>query len=389
MIRTPDRHESLGASSELSCLDALQLECVGNGRPDAWHLLRKVVSHSNVMIYVDENELQISDNNDNDALLNKAAQESISKNISHIIMPYDHYKRKSWEFEASKNELCNFQSLLEFLRDGLLVISKDGNICYSNQEACKLFSRLPEELVGCPFGYPVADKNDTEITLVRHDGQECIVEMRARSIEWNGEQAFLASLRDVTEQKRLHKILEDHATHDGLTGLYNHRTFYNLLDQELQRSKRYNHLLSLLMLDIDHFKMVNDTYGHQAGDAILRSMGILLKDSIREIDMAFRYGGEEFMLIMPETQEKSALEIAERLRKAVEAKPFDIGDGTLLRITLSIGVVCYPGRATSVEELVSTVDAALYVAKVTGRNRVKNYRDMGDETFRSGKISPS
>lgn len=164
--------------------------------------------------------------------------------------------------------------------------------------------------------------------------------------------------------------LQNLAIRDGLTGLYNHRTFYSLLEEELQRSLRHTRPTSLLMLDIDHFKRVNDTYGHQAGDLILRELGDLLMQQARATDRVCRYGGEEMILILPEIDTAPAMDIAERLRKTVEAHVFIIPDEKPVSITVSVGVAVYPEDANTKEALVAAADAAMYQAKQTGRNRV-------------------
>ncbi len=166
--------------------------------------------------------------------------------------------------------------------------------------------------------------------------------------------------------------LEQLATHDGLTGLYNHRQFYTLLEDEIDRARRYHHSVSLFMLDIDHFKRVNDSHGHQAGDAVLRGLSDRLAGQVRNIDRLCRYGGEEIALILPGTED--AGDVAERLRACIEAEPFEVGGGKQLAITVSIGTASCPGDAGSGEALVTAADSALYTAKKTGRNRVCAYK---------------
>ena len=167
--------------------------------------------------------------------------------------------------------------------------------------------------------------------------------------------------------------LEQLASRDGLTGLYNHRTFYVLLGDELARAKRFQRPVSLLLLDIDHFKRVNDTHGHLAGDAALRDLCELLRREARAIDRVCRYGGEEITLILPETDIEAAVRLAERLRAAVEAQAFDVGTGTPPHLTVSIGAASWPAHADNAQALVAAADAALYAAKRGGRNRVARY----------------
>lgn len=157
--------------------------------------------------------------------------------------------------------------------------------------------------------------------------------------------------------------------------------FHSLLQDEIVRTRRYNRLLSLLLLDIDYFKRVNDTHGHQAGDAILKGLSDLLAKPARAIDRVCRYGGEEITVILPETDATAAVNIAERLRAAVERQPFDIAGGKTLGITASVGVATYPQQANSLEGLVKAADAALYAAKQGGRNRTSRYEpQMAGET---------
>ncbi len=168
--------------------------------------------------------------------------------------------------------------------------------------------------------------------------------------------------------------LRELATRDGLSGLYNHRTFYVLIENEFARAQRFKRPVSLLLLlDIDHFKRVNDTHGHQAGDAVIKELGELLGREVRAIDSVCRYGGEEITVILPETDLEAAASFAERLRAAVQAQPFDVGAGAPLRMTVSIGVASWPAQADNVQALVAAADAAMYVAKQRGRNLVIRY----------------
>ncbi len=155
------------------------------------------------------------------------------------------------------------------------------------------------------------------------------------------------------------------ANTDGLTELYNHRHFHERLDQEIARGSRFGAIFSLIMLDLDHFKIFNDNYGHLAGDEVLRKIGRCIEASIRSVDMAFRYGGEEFTIILPETRLDDAYKVAERIRKTIEAKA---SAGTM-PVTASLGISSWPVDGMTKEDIVSRADAALYQAKQMGRNR--------------------
>ncbi len=165
--------------------------------------------------------------------------------------------------------------------------------------------------------------------------------------------------------------LRDLAFKDGLTGLYNHRYFQELMDREVNRSSRYNRPLSLILIDIDHFKQINDTFGHQRGDQVLKQIGRIIRNAIRKPDIASRYGGEEFAVVLPETDLRGASVLAERIRKCIDSSPFDL-NGTKTKITVSLGVTTYvPGKKEMKKsKIIDTADRALYNSKEKGRNRV-------------------
>jgi two-component system, cell cycle response regulator len=179
----------------------------------------------------------------------------------------------------------------------------------------------------------------------------------------------------VVENSRLVERLRNLSIRDGLTELYNHRHIMETVAGEFQRCGRYDGAVSVLMIDIDRFKLVNDTYGHQAGDAVLRDVARLLVDGLRSVDAVGRYGGEEFMAVLPETRYDEARLTAERLRRTVDERTFSVA-GHVLDLTVSVGVATYPGQAiTSVSDLIRASDAALYRAKGSGRNRVSGALD--------------
>lgn len=178
----------------------------------------------------------------------------------------------------------------------------------------------------------------------------------------------------LDEISRLQSALQEQAVRDGLTGLYNRRYLDEMLEREVSRARREGIPLSLVMLDIDHFKKVNDTYGHQAGDEVLKILAATLMADIRAEDMACRYGGEEFLILLPNMPLAAALSRAEAWRAAVEALCIVHGDFPI-RFTVSLGVAAYPDHGKTPDDLTRCADQALYRAKHGGRNQVHTYAD--------------
>jgi diguanylate cyclase (GGDEF)-like protein len=194
--------------------------------------------------------------------------------------------------------------------------------------------------------------------------------------QMNG-QSLERSIRYALERNRLMRKIRDLALRDALTGLYNLRELNRFLEYEMIKSRRYNHPFSLLMIDVDHFKGINDKYGHRVGDDILHQVAQALMLNVRGCDLAARYGGDEFTLVLPETPARQACIGAERLRKMVESLPVHVtdmdGNTNHITITISTGVAEYPYDANTAEMLIDLADQALYKAKRQGCNQVVRY----------------
>jgi two-component system, cell cycle response regulator len=176
----------------------------------------------------------------------------------------------------------------------------------------------------------------------------------------------------ATKLEQSQAALQTLATVDGLTGVYNRREFNRWLHIEIERARRERHSLSLVMVDIDHFKRLNDQYGHQSGDSALRWIGAMLSENIRPGDIVARYGGEEFALILPQTTELEALVVAERIRQSIAAQPLEVLNQQRIDMTASLGLATFPDQAQGEEELLRQADLALYQAKRAGRNQVQH-----------------
>jgi diguanylate cyclase (GGDEF)-like protein len=175
-------------------------------------------------------------------------------------------------------------------------------------------------------------------------------------------------LRDL---QRLHERTAEEAVTDGLTGLSNHRRFQQVIRKEVERAKRFDRPLSMLMIDLDDFKQVNDTYGHLQGDHVLRQVATMLTSESREVDEPARYGGEEFALVLPETGVEGALEVAERIRSRLESTSIALTDRDVeFTMKGSVGVAGTPDVPLDVKTLVKAADDALYRAKWAGKNRI-------------------
>jgi two-component system, cell cycle response regulator len=193
------------------------------------------------------------------------------------------------------------------------------------------------------------------ITLVTHDELEQLAT------------SFNLMAEKLEESQAALRML---ATMDGLTGVYNRREFNRWMTSEIERSRREGEPVSLIMVDIDYFKKINDTYGHHIGDEALRCVSSLLKQEVRPGDHVARYGGEEFAIILPKTSGTEAMSVAERLRATIEAQPVLLDTGGVLNLTASIGFATFPMHANSENMLMTEADKALYRAKESGRNRV-------------------
>ncbi|RLT93039.1 MAG: sensor domain-containing diguanylate cyclase [Ketobacter sp.] len=268
----------------------------------------------------------------------------------------------------------------------ILELAEEYPVLYANASAYNLFGLneaiVCEELKSKEF-WSVPEDRMTFIDTVQNDEHVFETEMVMKSqgnrtfwasltgsqLEFGGIRSVFISVMDITQRKRIQQELERLATTDSLTGLYNRRSFFEFANKELRRAVRYKQPMALLMLDLDHFKAVNDSYGHQAGDNVLRRFAEILKQNLREEDLMGRIGGEEFCAILVSSEEQGAYLVAERIRKRWMEETFDLEERPVA-FTVSIGISIMLNERESIEDVMERADIGLYSAKRSGRNCV-------------------
>ncbi|MEZ0231309.1 MAG: PAS domain S-box protein [Methylophilaceae bacterium] len=291
-----------------------------------------------------------------------------------------------------------YRSLVTSLSEGVILSASNGDILACNQSAQKILGLSEEQILS----RTIADPN---WKIIREDGKPLPLEERPANIAirkgksvknlvlgfdtpnqglrwisfsaeplWKDDEnipyAAVSSFFDVTDIKELNAKLERQAHMDFLTGAYNRGYFYELASFEFARAQRYKTEFSLMMLDIDHFKTINDQYGHDVGDTALKEFVVVVKETLRDMDVVGRFGGEEFVVLLPETNKQNAVKIAERIRMLISNKAITASNGQTFNMTVSIGVSQFNADIESLDALIKLTDNALYNAKETGRNKV-------------------
>jgi diguanylate cyclase (GGDEF)-like protein len=223
--------------------------------------------------------------------------------------------------------------------------------------------KTPASILCVPLRFKGTTLGVIEVTD-RHDGRSFTEE----------DLGILGALADYAaiaiENAKNFQRVEELTITDDLTGLYNSRHLHQLLDFEIIRSKRHRLEFSLVFLDLDHFKRVNDRYGHLIGSRLLKEVAAAISDSLRKLDVATRYGGDEFVILLPQTSKEEAFNVAGRIRERLERSEFLHAEGLSVRITASFGVACFPTDASHKEDIIRLADQAMYRVKGTTRNDV-------------------
>ncbi len=285
--------------------------------------------------------------------------------------------------ELLRDQTALWRVLFEEARDGIVVLDQSGRAYEANRRFADMLGYSPEEVTGLhvwdwnkQFSQSeilamIRQINDAghqfETQHVRKDGVVLDVELSNRVADFRGQRLIFCTCRDVTEQKNNEARMHLLATTDSLTGMLNREEFSRTLAQEVDRTLRYETPLSLIMYDIDQFKKVNDIFGHGVGDEVLRATSQLVARQVRRVDRAARWSGEEFLVLMPQTDLAGASCVAEMLRRAIAGHRFEAIQG----VTASFGVTEFAAQ-DDVETFLKRVDRALALAKEKGRNCVES-----------------
>ncbi len=282
----------------------------------------------------------------------------------------------------------NFQRMMNTMQDVFYRTDADGITRYVCPAVRNVLGYSAEEIVGLPAAmfYPDPVEREPLLAAIRRDGfvhdfpgrmrrkDGRIIDIAISTQILRDEQGNYAGVegiwRDITERKRMERELARLATRDDLTGILNRRALLEHLDTALQHLRRGGPPLSVLLLDLDHFKRVNDTWGHGAGDAALCQFVALIQTQLREIDQLGRLGGEEFVLVLEQSDHESAQAVAERIRRVVQDTPFVIDAGHAVQLTASLGLTAARVADRRASDVLERADRALYRAKAEGRNRV-------------------
>lgn len=300
------------------------------------------------------------------------------------------------DIQKIKTSELRYRRLFEAAQDGILLLdAQTGAITDVNPFLVKMLEYTREEFIekklwevgafkdieASQEAFEALQKNEyiryADLPLSTKDGRLIQVEFVSNVYVVDDEKVIQCNIRDITERKRAQDaliksetMLREQSVRDHLTNVFNRRYMEETLERELLRAMRKGASLGIIMLDVDGFKQFNDTYGHAAGDAILRELSAMLLKHIRREDILSRYGGDEFIIILPDASQEATRRRAELLRKHTESLNVKFEGQTLERITLSLGVATFPNDGTTNDALLRTVDIALYRAKYEGRNRV-------------------
>ena len=319
----------------------------------------------------------------------------VNQQLEIAILNANNLAVQAFHSEASVRESeAHYRAVIDTASDAIISANSNGTILDWNPGAERIFGYSKTEACGQPLTILIPTPTQTdhlagmervqtggpkhiigktvELLGRRKDGSEFPLELSLSEWQVAGKTSFAAVIRDITERKRLKEELQIQAATDELTGLFNRRHFHQTALLELDRARRLNQALAMVLIDIDRFKRINDTFGHAVGDQVLLSFTKICKKTIRDIDVFARFGGDEFALLLPGASPEKAFGVADRIRAAVMAQPFDL-NGEPVYITISAGIAMRSGDEATCDRLLSQADQALYRAKESGRNLVVRF----------------
>ncbi|MFP4183002.1 MAG: diguanylate cyclase [Halorhodospira sp.] len=280
--------------------------------------------------------------------------------------------------ESRQNE--SFRKITETMDQPLLVVNQsDHRVLHVNQSTSRTLGMATEDLLGHTFDEFLEDWTDTdaltelhraETRVRRPDGSVFWAQISATPAYFQGEDAWVVSIIDINSRKAREEALSLKANYDALTGAYSRGYFTERLQAAFAHARKHQRQLAVLAMDLDHFKNINDTYGHAVGDAVLQGAVRAARQVLRESDIMGRIGGEEFALVCEVKDRSQAVEIAERIRQSIETSAVDIGTEAPIHVTASLGVAVLSSTDQGPEDLQGRADVALYSAKGAGRNQV-------------------
>ncbi|MBI5056874.1 MAG: diguanylate cyclase [Nitrospirae bacterium] len=322
-----------------------------------------------------------------------------SGNIVYIIESCRDITERMEMEEALRGSETRYRSLFEHSCDAIYIVEAEGEeagrILSANQAACEMHGYSGKEL----RRLSITDLNDTqesaskalrrikrildgenlrvEATHKKKDGTVFPVEASASLMKAGDKKYVLIIYRDISqrrqaeeERERLLKELEQKSQIDGLTGLLNRQYLDKRIKEEMKRAKRYGNPLTMIMFDIDNFKKINDSYGHIAGDKIVQTTADVIREALRDTDVAGRFGGDEFIILLTETDMDTGAKVAERIRRKIEKADIPNKKNQVINFTISLGICRYDDKVKTVEDFIAKADKALYTAKSLGNNRV-------------------
>lgn len=330
------------------------------------HRVRETVPHIPILVFAEEGDVekaaQIFHAGAQDYLIKPwLQQETIPWAIQNAIerqRVWMGLQKKTLQTETDQRQL---QTLIEKNADGILIVNQKGQVQFANPAAERLFDMNASQLLGMDFGFPVVSDDTIEIDIWQR-GQPRYAEMRVVDITWQGENVFLVSLRDATERVLTEKRMRYLATHDALTDLPNRILFFDRLSHALAQAARQKSHVAIFFLDVDKFKQINDTYGHQVGDQILQALAFRLQDCLRKSDTVARMGGDEFTVILENVENPlDCVAVAKKVLEVVNT-PFGIKKREF-HLTASLGISIYPNDGEDGDLLLNHADTAMYKAK--------------------------